>query len=271
MKNIMKLLGFVFSLLFLYGFRDTNCFKVNRVYLRTEKLKRHENLKIVQISDMHDKSAFGLHKRLVKEITRLSPDIIVLTGDLIDRRTSDFQKIFSFVDMLAATNIPIYFVTGNHEWDHSNIHRLLEGLRRRNVNILANEQVNLELKETTVALLGIHNTTTNHENIPQAFQHVKENRFTILLSHSPYVVVKYPWLSADLILSGHTHGGQIRFPWIGAVVGPGGGMFPELDKGLYEWREGKFIYVDSGLGVTGIPVRFHNQSQVSFIQIEGDN
>lgn len=266
-----KIVSFIFGVLFLYIFRDTNLFKINQIMFNTAKLAENDQLKIVQISDMHNKSAFFFHRRLVGKIADLSPNIIVLTGDLIDRKTKDLKKVFSFLDRLKELEIPTYFITGNHEWDNRKIYELLEGMEKRSVTVLRNEHVTLKTKSGSISLIGIDNMTTDHENIPKAFHGVDEKNFTILLSHSPYVVWKYPGLTVDLILSGHTHGGQIRFPFVGALLSPGGGIFPSLDKGVFEWSDGKYIYVDSGLGTSMIPVRFFNQSQISFIQIKGDN
>lgn len=265
------ILFILFFSLFSYIFRETNIFKVNKVEIFTQKLSSSDNLRILQISDMHNKRAWWIHKRLLQQVHVLSPDIIVLTGDLVDRKTKSFKKVLRFIDMLRQTNIPIYFVTGNHEWGNAKHDELLAGLKRRDVTILDNRHVELPLESSTVTLVGIHNTSTDHEDVEKAFQYVDENTYTILLSHSPYVITKYPEVDADLIISGHTHGGQIRFPFFGAIISPGGGMFPELDKGLIRWKKDKLIYIDSGLGTSMIPVRFLNQSQISLIEINREN
>lgn len=271
MKFLSKLAVGILGMLSIYTFCNSNVFKINRVRVQTRKFPLNGKVQILQISDMHNKRAWGLHKRLLYKIDKLHPDMIVLTGDLVDRKTKDFRKIFTFIDMLAATKIPIFFVTGNHEWGNSKNKQFLTGLENRGVIILSNKAVELELNSVKVTLVGIDDTSTEHENIPEAFRHVKNDAYMILLSHSPYVIKKYPYLPVDLVLSGHTHGGQIRFPIIGAVISPGGGLFPELDKGLFQWGRDKYIYVDSGLGTSTIPIRFLNQSQMSIIQIERDN
>lgn len=95
------------------------------------------------------------------------------------------------------------------------------------------------------------------------------DHYTVLLSHTPSITEIYEQIPADLILSGHTHGGQVRFPLIGALVSPDRGLFPKLDKGTYQLGAGLYLYIDSGLGTTRLPIRFLNQSQLSLITITG--
>ena len=270
-KYVWKFFTIFVVFLALKTWKDTNHVKINRVAFKTNKFQSNQYLRILQLSDMHNKRAWNLHERLLHKINNLSPDLIVLTGDLIDRRTKRFKKIFSFLDQLISMNIPIYFVTGNHEWGNGKRKKFMNELRKRNITILGNESTRIQAASIQLTLVGVHDTSTHHEDMEKAFQHINETRYTILLSHSPYVIKTYPNLPADLVLSGHTHGGQVRLPFIGAVISPGGGVFPELDKGTFEWERNKYIYVDSGLGTSMIPVRFLNQSQISLIEINGDN
>lgn len=268
-KFILKLLQGIFLVNLLKVFFDTNIFKVKKVQLKTDKLSKGVTLDILQISDVHNKKSKWTHQRIIKKVKQLNPTIIVLTGDLIDRRTKDYSSVLSFVDALIATNVPLYFVTGNHEWDNPGRSVFFKELHKRHINILANASTTLKIDNQVVELVGIEDISMEQENLEKAFSKVNANNYTILLAHSPYVIIKYPQLRADLIISGHTHGGQIRFPFIGAVVAPGEGLLPIYDKGLFEWKRGQKIYIDSGLGTSHIPVRFLNQSQISFIQING--
>lgn len=270
-KYVWRFFIILAILVFLKTWKDTNHVKINRIAFKTSKFRPNETLRILQLSDMHNKRAWNLHKRLLHKINKLSPDIIVLTGDLIDRRTRNFKQIFSFLDQLIAMNTPIYFVTGNHEWGNRRGKRFMKELRKRDVTILGNESIEIQAAGIQLTLVGVHDTSTHHENIEDAFRHINETLYTILLSHSPYVIKTYPALPADLVLSGHTHGGQVRLPFFGAVISPRGGVIQELDKGTFEWGRDKYIYVDSGLGTSMIPVRFLNQSQISLIEINGDN
>lgn len=268
-KLIIKLLQGFFLVSVLKVIFDTNIFKVEKVKLKTDKLSKGVTLDILQISDVHNKKGKRIHQRIIKKIEQLNPTIIVLTGDLIDRRTKNYANVLSFVDKLIATKVPLYFVTGNHEWDNQRRNVFFKELQKREIHFLSNASTTLKIGNQAIELVGIEDISMEQENIEQAFSKVNANNYTILLAHSPYVIIKYPELRTDLIISGHTHGGQIRFPFFGAVVAPGEGLFPVYDKGLFEWGRGQKIYIDSGLGTSHIPVRFLNQSQISFIQING--
>ena len=248
---------------------DTNVFKVHEVQFQTTKIQSGSEISILQVSDVHNK-IFGDHnEKLIETTKNLNADLIVLTGDLVDRETTDFSNVFSLVEELKANTPNIYFVTGNHEWGNTFTEELLAGLEERDVTILNNKNTQITIGDTVINLVGIDNESTNHENLNLAFDGVDQEKYTILLSHSPGVVEKYQDIPADLILSGHTHGGQIRIPLIGAVIAPDQGFFPELDKGIFEIETGQYLYIDSGVGTSIAPVRFWNQSQVSLVEIGG--
>lgn len=248
---------------------DTNFFKVEEVEFTTEKLPEYGEFRMLQMSDFHNKNSPRIHKKIIEKVKEVTPDIIVLTGDLIDRRTRDFNSIFFFLEALIATNIPIYFVSGNHEWSNPRRVEFLEGLEERGITILSNESIQIQHHDSMINLVGVEDAATHHEDLYQAFSSLKEDCYTILLSHTPYIINNYMNLPADLIVSGHTHGGQIRFPFIGAMISPGSGLFPQLDKGVFDWGNEQKLYVDSGLGTSMIPVRFLNQSQISLLTITG--
>ena len=268
-KIVMKLIGILALGVSLKVWIDTNVFKVQGVQFETEKLPRQESLRIVQITDVHNKKSLRIHERVIGKVRELAPDMIVLTGDLVDRKTRNFSAVFSFIDGLAQTDVPLFFVTGNHEWTNPKRAKLLTGLRKRGVTIFSNESFEIKRNKSVINLVGIEDSATKHEDLYEAFSGLKEEYYTILLSHSPYVIKRYPFLPADLVVSGHTHGGQVRFPFIGAAISPGGGIFPELDKGVFEWGENRQVYIDSGLGTSMAPIRFMNQSQISLIYIKG--
>jgi len=144
----------------------------------------------------------------------------------------------------------------------------LNGLRERKVTILNNKNIQIMENNMTLNLVGVDDVSTIHENSPKAFNNVYQEQYTILLSHSPGIMEKYNDIRADLILSGHTHGGQVRIPYIGALVAPNQGFFPKLDKGTYQVGPNQYLYIDSGLGTSIAPIRFLNQSQLSLIKIK---
>ncbi|RDW15859.1 metallophosphoesterase [Oceanobacillus arenosus] len=246
---------------------DTNIFKVNRIEFYSNKIPLDSKLTILQLSDLHNK-VFGVdNETLIDTVKQANADIIVLTGDLIDRGTNDFGHVFSLVERITAINPNVFFVSGNHEWGNASTEAFIEGIEQRNVTILNNQSTELTVGNVTLNLVGVDDAATKHEDLNLAFANVDQASYTILLSHSPSILDRYRAIPADLILSGHTHGGQVRLPLIGALVAPDEGFFPEMDKGIFEIGVNQFLYIDSGLGTSMAPIRFLNQSQVSLIEI----
>jgi predicted MPP superfamily phosphohydrolase len=163
-----------------------------------------------------------------------------------------------------------YYVLGNREWRNGNINSFLNGLNERKVMILNNTNIKFPKENFITNLCGIDDPYTGVEDVEKAFDGIDTKHFTILLSHSPDIIMKESHILADLILCGHTHGGQVRLPFIGAVIAPRQGFFPVYDKGLFDIDTDTKLYIDSGLGNSLLPLRFWNRSQMSFITIIGE-
>lgn len=116
-------------------------------------------------------------------------------------------------------------------------------------------------------MVGVGDASSYDADLSRSFSGVGATEAVILLSHTPDIVDQLSTEPVRLILSGHTHGGQIRLPFIGAVIAPGHGLFPKRTKGLYPLPNKRQLYIDSGLGMSRIPVRFWNQSQYSLIDM----
>lgn len=249
---------------------ETNHFKRNNITFKTSKLPNGASFTILQMTDLHDK-VFGFNnERLVDFANTTNPDIIVLTGDFLDDDSKTVGNVFSLVERLTANHQHVYFISGNHDWANSRKAEFLNGLHERDVTTLNNRNTQITIGETTLNLVGVDDPSKGREDIVEAFTDINLEKFTVLLSHSPGIIKTYPLLPADLILSGHTHGGQIRVPFVGALVAPDQGLFPKLDKGLFEFGPDQYLYIDSGLGTSRIPIRFLNQSQLSLVTITSD-
>ncbi|MFA9455173.1 metallophosphoesterase [Halalkalibacter sp. AB-rgal2] len=246
---------------------ETNTIKVNKVQLQSNKLPEEFQLNVVQLTDLHNKVFPDQNQKLLEAIEQAEADFIVITGDWIDRKTVDTSHALTLVDQIKAIHDHVYYVTGNHEWENALFSRFMDDLAKRGVIILHNQHVTLSFRGVDIQLVGIDDASTNHENLVTAFESIDENLYTILLSHSPVVTKRYPNVSADLVLSGHTHGGQVRFPLIGALIAPDDGLLPTLDKGTFPLGNDRYLYIDIGLGTTGAPLRLLNQSQISLIEI----
>ncbi len=255
MRNKIVITIFVFLLILsLCVFCDVNFPKVNQIEVKTDKISMEEDIKIVQITDLHNKKFLNNQSQIYNKIEKINPDIIVLTGDIIDEKTKDYSYIYSFIDSLLKINSRIYYVFGNHELSHGNIDESDAELKKRGVIM-----INQDFQERE----GIDIYGAKYYNVVPSINN--SSKFSLLLIHDPSHIINNP-NNFDLILSGHTHGGQVRFPLVGALYVPGQGFFPQYSKGLFK-IEDSWLYIDSGLGSTAFPVRFLNQSQFSVINI----
>ena len=233
-----------------------------------------DGLKIAHLSDIHDRN---IKNALYQPLEDVKPDIIVITGDLIDSREPDIKQAVALVESLQEF-APVYFVTGNHEAWSGKFKSLEEGLLEAGVTILNNDWIELERDTATIKLLGVEDPSfkvgSNLMNEEAAVVETMirnlsdgSDTFSILLSHRPELFDVYRRNNIDLVLSGHAHGGQFRLPLIGGLIAPNQGLFPEYTAGIYE-EEGTRMIVSKGLGNSIIPIRFNNRAEMIFIELQ---
>lgn len=266
---------------------ENNAIMVSEYEIVSEKLpKSFDGFVIVHLSDLHNKMFGKDQKRLIKHVKEQNPDMIVITGDLIDSNHPDVEKGLLLVEE-ALKIAPVYFVTGNHDnWlSDTNTYALFSGLERMGARVLDDEatELYLENEEECILLLGIDDDTvvgmtglrqtlsglteTVTDEQEQVGVEVTENPFTILLAHEPQRMPVYAEFEVDLVLSGHAHGGQFRIPFIGGFVAPDQGFLPKYTKGLYEENGTKMI-VSAGLGNSVVPLRLLNRPEVVKITLK---
>ena len=232
------------------------------------------NYKIVQISDFHNNKSNTLTNDLIKEIEKQKPNIIVLTGDLIDSNKTDIEVAINFIKNI--NNIaPIYFVSGNHESNISSYSKLKEQIEENKVIILDNKVEILKINESEINLIGIDDPRMANEDGVSDSEIVKvelanakynENKYSILLSHRPELFDTYVEKEINLILTGHAHGGQIRIPFIGGIVAPNQGFFPKYTSGIFEKSKTTMV-VNRGIGNSILPFRINNRPELVVITI----
>ena len=259
---------FIVILIFIIIFLIYNHIQISKAYINKpiiESPKLSNELRITQISDYHNNYRIDQNK-LIDEIKKFNPHIIVLTGDIIDSETKDISIIMKLIEKLMKINKNIFFVRGNHE-----IASLYEGdfiyrLEKLGISVLdnTNKTINIEGEEINICGLSFY---IDKEDYTKAMKGIDKNKFTILLSHSPNKPIEFSEGIEDLILSGHTHGGQVRLPIIGALIAPGQGLFPKYSKGIYKLGN-TILYIDSGLGNSVLPLRLFNRIQISNIKIK---
>lgn len=214
-----------------------------------------DGFRIAQVSDLHNAEFGPGNARLLEKLRASAPDLIVLTGDLADSVHTDLDVAISFAR--AAVEIaPTYFVTGNHEARLADYAALRDGLQSAGVTVLEDQAVTLTQGTDRVVLYGLRDPAFGPSpTLPET------EEFLILLAHRPEYFERYAAQGADLVLSGHAHGGQVRLPFLGGLFAPGQGFFPKYDAGLY--REfGTVMVVSRGLGNSIIPLRVNDPPEL---------
>ena len=274
--RLLLIIVLLFVLLFCYLMYQNNILQVTNYSVSNNKItKEFKNFKIIQVSDFHNTDSKILTNKLIKEIKKEKPNIIVLTGDLIDSRKLNIDISINFVKSIKEI-APIYYVSGNHEASITNYNELKERLIENDVIILDNKVEVLEINNKQINLIGIDdpqmsfNPSMNDVEIVDYYLDnlIYDNSlFTVILSHRPELFDFYVNNEIDLVLAGHAHGGQFRLPFIGGVYAPHQGMFPQYDSGVFTSQNTTMI-VSRGIGNSVIPFRINNRPQLVVIELK---
>jgi len=253
----------------LFAYLQNNMITITEIHYENESIpSSFSGLRILQVSDLHNKE-FGNQQHQLAEMTKeADPDIILITGDIIDCSHPDIEAAMDYVD--AAVQIaPVYFAAGNHEsW--SGLYTILsERLIAAGVIILDNQSIYLEKGDEQIAIIGIQDPEffeSDSDFIDTLASLKKPDCFSILLSHRPEMMEFYTGDGYDLIFAGHAHGGQIRLPGIRGIYAPDQGFFPEYSSGMYT-EENTSMIVSRGLGNSVIPLRILNQPELILVTL----
>lgn len=220
-----------------------------------------DGFRIAQVSDLHNAEFGDENERLLELLESAEPDIIVITGDLIDSRNTDVEVALAFAEH-AVEIAPCYYVSGNHERRVQEWEELRTGLIDVGVMVLETEKVHLERDSDALTLIGITDPTFGDAYISGLRDMMEqEDGYTVLLAHRPEMIEFYASCGVDLVFSGHAHGGQVRIPFVGGLVAPHQGFFPEYDSGLYR-EGGTAMLVSRGLGNSIAPLRVNNRPEI---------
>lgn len=230
---------------------------------------------IAQVSDLHNATFGKNNSMLIKLLEKSEPDIIVITGDIIDSRRTDMEVAASFAES-AAKIAPCYYVTGNHESRVKDDYLILEKrMKDCGITVMRDESVFLEKNGDKIQLIGIDDPTfaklaAGHaaQTIDSKLADISQGEgYKILLSHRPEIFDVYVKNGINLVFSGHAHGGQFRIPFIGGVAAPNQGWFPQYDAGLYH-KDSTDMIVSRGIGNSYIPVRVNNRPEIIIASLE---
>lgn len=232
--------------------------------------------RIVQVSDLHNAEFGRENKTLIKKIKELEPDIIVITGDLVDSYHPDVDVSISFARE-AAKIAPTYYVSGNHEARMTSFSEFALELEEAGVIVLNNEAIVLEQGGDTITLVGVCDPAMPFDGIYDGEAAVVNRRvsslmenvegYSILLSHRPELFDTYVSNEVDLIFTGHAHGGQFRLPFVGGLFAPNQGWFPMYDAGIFLEGDTRMV-VSRGLGNSAFPFRINNRPELVVAELK---
>jgi len=265
-----------------------------KVYKRTEYKIYCEKAKnkhsFVFISDLHNID-FG--EKLIKDIEIEKPEIIIIGGDVFNKAEyKNYGKLLPLLKALSKS-CPVYYVFGNHEirardnfaLDNEDYNKAfsdyMEAITSYGIHVLNNEKEVIEINGDKFNLIGLNLLDNMYSKLKlpevsmdylsEHFSGNEKDAYNILITHNPSYSHKYKELDSELILAGHTHGGLVRFPFIGSIISPELKLFPEFDGGLYNLKNNKgkesMLIVNKGLGYHTYPIRLNDRAEYVCLSI----
>ncbi len=258
--SVVGLLG-IFSL-----WKGLGSVRIKPITIQLKRLPRSfEGFKIVQITDLHIGPLINGNwlRRVVDKVNDLKPDMVVITGDLVDGSVQELQH---HVAPLADLHAPhgTYFVTGNHEY-YSGVNEWCTYIASLGVRVLRNERVSIVQSTESFDLAGVDDWASRHADLPKAVAGRDPNKLLILLAHQPAAADEAARYGVDLQLSGHTHGGQIwPFNYLVYLQQP-------YTQGHYYHKDSQTqVYVSAGTGFWGPPMRLGTSAEITLITLRSD-
>ena len=275
-KRVLFVVAFVLVALIVWTLWGNTALEVNEYEVVSDRIPQgFEGFRIAQVSDLHNAEFGEGNEKLIQLLSQTDPDVIVITGDLIDSRHTDIEIALDFARQ-AVKIAPVYYVSGNHEARVREYEDLKMGLAEAGVVILENQKVQITREWESITLMGIADPSFQEDYLfgdsesvaRQAIerQQNESDGYTILLSHRPELFDLYVDTGMDLVFSGHAHGGQFRLPFVGGLVAPTQGFFPKFDEGRFT-EENTTMIVSRGVGNSIIPIRFNNRPEIVLVTL----
>ena len=228
--------------------------------------------KIAEVADLHNHQ-WG--ERLISQLEKEQPDMIAIAGDFVDSSHTDFDVAMEFIEQ-AKSIAPIYYVTGNHEAWLDNYEELERRMIAAGVHMMDDTSEWIEQDGAKINLIGIQDPDfverASFDGIQESIVTTKlepllnEDCYNIVLCHRPELFKGYVATGADLVLTGHAHGGQVRIPFVGGLIAPNQGLFPDYTEGVYHENNTDMV-VSRGLGNSVIPVRINNMPELVIVTL----
>jgi len=278
---VRKMLRWVIPLALLvlfigYGLLSSRNPRLNEVVAYFDELPPHlHGLRILQITDLHSDDPYVMNVDIWGIVDEAEFDIAVITGDIVLdggwRRADPILELNPHWQQLEAlaNRVPTFFVEGNHETAH--LQRFMAIMDELGITFLYNEEYELDINGGILTIIGTQDYSAmlryGFDGKEALFGHF-DPPFRLVLSHQPQIFDRIKHDGAMMVLAGHTHGGQVRLPFLPTLYAPGQGWFPSYGKGLYSYADGLAqMYVCSGIGTTYFTWRFFNPPQVTVIEL----
>ena len=288
-KIIFIFIG-IFILMYLYIKYNVNTLEVTKYVVENKKVpKEFDGYNIVQISDLHSKLFGENNKKLIQKIKSLNPDIVVVTGDLIDGENNNYNVALDFMKEISKL-YRVYYIIGNHE-QKSLIKKYKDEykdyfnkLHQIDFVNLDNNKVEIVKGDSNINLYGLtvpyscykylfdnqETTSIDIDFLEEKLGKVDREQFNILLAHTPFYFDEYEKWCADLTLCGHVHGGIVRLPLVGGLLSPDRKFFPKYDLGEYIKNKSTMI-VSKGLGGSKVLIRVNCKPEIVNIKLKNIN
>ena len=281
LQIIIIIIGILICFFLLVMYIDCNRFIVVSYEIESKKISREFSFAL--LSDLHNKSFGEQNDRLLKAIDELSPDAVITAGDMFTAQRGKKYKIAETLMVDLARKYPIYYGIGNHEHHvgtspdkFGNIYeKYMDVLRGSGIEPLINESIRLPSSNINVCGLQLdrryfakfRNKVMPENYLNDLLGKADTDSFQILIAHNPDYFADYAKWGADLVLSGHVHGGLMKLPVLGGVVSPKLTLFPHYDGGRFEYNDSVMI-LSRGLGTHTLPIRIFNPGELVFVRLK---
>ncbi len=256
-----------------------NRLTVRNYHINTEKISSGKEITVVLLADLHCNIYGRQQQELIQLILKQDPDLIILCGDIFDDR-KEMQN--SILLLQGIKNIPSFYVTGNHEYWSEKVRIFKEISQANGVTVLSDSYEKITVKDSNLIIAGIEDpekkayqdsSYEQEKEMDRAFNKIKDDTgiLKILAAHRPERINSYKKYNFDLILSGHTHGGQFRIPLlVNGIFAPNQGFFPKYAGGLYK-HEGLTHIISRGLSINKRLPRIYNPPEIVVIKLTNKN
>lgn len=267
LQIVFLIIGIIGLLVLIQVFIDTSFVKTR---FFKHNLDIEDNIKICHLTDIHNHSDKYLNLKISDVIKKNSPDVIVITGDVIDEHVKNLNSIRELLENIK--DYPVIYVNGNHELRTKYYAEMISCMNSYpNVSILKNDLLVFEKGNTKINILGLEDYGFNQTNemidtnLNNLLDKINNDYQTILLAHRPELLPVYAKDRVNICFTGHAHAGQINLPGR-SLIAPGQGLFPKYNKGKYVLNK-TTMYLSSGLGESGIFLRYNSRREIYFVTL----